>query len=80
MVSTIRFRSFKRVDLHNRKRYSTLIVIAAGIALIATHPRSVLVILAYSYLFSAFIGMAITKYSHRGVKGEPGTTPREGRS
>jgi CDP-diacylglycerol--serine O-phosphatidyltransferase len=80
MVSTIRFRSFKRIDLHHRKRYTSLILIAAGIALIATHPRSVLVVLAYSYLFSAFIGMAITKYGNRGGKDEPGLTVPEARS
>ena len=38
-------------------------LIAAGIVLIATHPRFVLVVLAYSYLASAFIGMAITRLS-----------------
>src|SRR6266849_7024057 len=60
MVSTIRFRSFKTIDLRTRRPYSVLLVIAAGIMLITTHPRFVLVLLAYSYLASAFVGMAIT--------------------
>jgi CDP-diacylglycerol---serine O-phosphatidyltransferase len=61
MVSTIRFRSFKTIDLQSRRSYSVVILLAAGIALIATHPRGVLVVLAYSYLASAFVGMAISR-------------------
>src|SRR4051812_9833404 len=66
MVSTIRFRSFKTIDLQSRRPYTVLIPIAAGIMLIATHPRFVLVALAYSYLASPFVGMAIMRFRHRG--------------
>jgi CDP-diacylglycerol---serine O-phosphatidyltransferase len=66
MVTTIRFRSFKSIDLQTRRPYSVLILLAAGIVLITTHPRSVLVVLAYSYLASAFVGMAVTRFRHRG--------------
>ena len=34
---------------------------------IATHPQWTLVVIAYSYLASAFIGMAITRFKHRGA-------------
>jgi CDP-diacylglycerol--serine O-phosphatidyltransferase len=61
MVSTIRFRSFKSIDLHSRRSYTVVLLLAAGIALIATHPRVVLVVLAYSYLASAFVGLAISR-------------------
>src|SRR5206468_5515715 len=37
MVSTIRFRSFKTIDLRTRRPYTVLLLIAAGIVLIATH-------------------------------------------
>ncbi len=50
MVSTIRFRSFKTLDLQKPRPYTVLILIAAGITLITTHPRFVLVLLAYAYL------------------------------
>ena len=40
MVSTIRFRSFKTIDLHVRRSYTILIVIAAALVLITTHPGS----------------------------------------
>jgi hypothetical protein len=44
---------------------------AAGITLIATHPRIVLVVLAYSYLASAFVGMAVSKLRHRDGSAAP---------
>ena len=66
MVSTIRFRSFKSIDLQSRRSYTVVILLAAGIALIATHPRVVLVVLAYSYLASAFVGLAISRLRKAG--------------
>ena len=66
MVSTIRFRSFKTIDLQSRRPYTVLLLIAAAIMLITTHPRFVLVAMAYTYLASAFIGMAVTRFRHRG--------------
>jgi CDP-diacylglycerol--serine O-phosphatidyltransferase len=74
MVSTIRFHSFKTIDLQARRPYSVLLIIAAGIMLIATHPRFVLVLLAYTYLASPFIGMAITRLRRRGGRETPGGT------
>jgi CDP-diacylglycerol--serine O-phosphatidyltransferase len=71
MVSTIRFRSFKTFDLQSRRPYSVLILIAAGIVAIWAHPRAVLVVMAYSYLASAFIGIAITRFRHRGGRSAP---------
>jgi CDP-diacylglycerol--serine O-phosphatidyltransferase len=76
MVSTIRFRSFKTLDSQNRRPYTVLIFVAAGIMLIATHPRIVLVAMAYSYLASAFIGMAISRFRHRGAPAVAGADPR----
>ena len=70
MVSTIRFRSFKTIDLQSRRPYTVLIFIAAGIMAIATHPQFVLVAMAYSYLASAFVGMAISRMRHRGDQGQ----------
>src|SRR5213593_2270375 len=60
MVSTIRFRSFKTIDLQRRWSYTVLLLIAFGIVAVATHPKAVLVVLAYSYLISAFVEMALT--------------------
>ena len=66
MVSTIRFRSFKTIDLQMRRPYTVLLLVAAGITAVATHPRFVLVAIAYAYLSSAFIGLALTRFRHRG--------------
>src|SRR6058998_3953373 len=65
MVSTIRFRSFKTLDLRARQPYTVLLFIAAGIILIATHPQVMLVVIAYGYLASAFIGLAISRFKRR---------------
>jgi CDP-diacylglycerol--serine O-phosphatidyltransferase len=74
MVSTIRFRSFKSIDLQSRRSYTVVILLAAGIALIATHPRVVLIVLAYSYLASAFVGLAISRF-RRGGHAVEATSP-----
>jgi CDP-diacylglycerol---serine O-phosphatidyltransferase len=67
MISTIRFRSFKTIDLQAPRPYTVLLLIAGAIVAVATHPRFVLVVLAYSYLASGFIGMAITRFRRRGA-------------
>jgi CDP-diacylglycerol---serine O-phosphatidyltransferase len=67
MVSTIRFRSFKTIDSRARRPYTVLIFVAAGIVLIATHPQAILLAIAYSYLASGFIGLAISRFRRRGA-------------
>lgn len=69
MVSTIRYRSFKTFDLRARKSYRNLILMALVIAAIATHPQISLVVMAYAYLMSAFIGLAWTKFQRRESQG-----------
>jgi CDP-diacylglycerol--serine O-phosphatidyltransferase len=67
MVSTIRFRSFKTFDLGTRRPYRMLIIVAVGIFAIVSVPHLVLVIMAYTYLASAFIGLAITRLRRKGA-------------
>jgi CDP-diacylglycerol--serine O-phosphatidyltransferase len=69
MVSTIRFRSFKNVDLQSRRSAPILVLFAVGIALLASHPQIVLMTMAYTYLASAFIEMAWHKMRRRGDAG-----------
>ena len=66
MVSTIRFRSFKTVDLEARRSYKVPLAVAIGFFAIATYPRPALVVLAYAYLISAFVGLAWTRLRRRG--------------
>jgi CDP-diacylglycerol--serine O-phosphatidyltransferase len=65
MVSTVRYRSFKTLDLGARRSYRGLILMALVMAAIATHPQLSLVVLAYTYLASAFIGLAWTRLRRR---------------
>jgi CDP-diacylglycerol--serine O-phosphatidyltransferase len=65
MVSTIRFRSFKTLDLQSRRSYPVLFLFAVGLALLASRPEWVLVAMAYTYLASAFVGMAWSKIRKR---------------
>jgi len=50
MVSTVRFRSFKNLDLKARRKYPVLLLVALGLVLLAARPELVLVVLAYGYL------------------------------
>jgi CDP-diacylglycerol--serine O-phosphatidyltransferase len=61
MVSTIRYRSFKSIDLGTKRSYRGLILLAALIAAVASQPHEVLLAMAYAYLASAFIGLALNR-------------------
>lgn len=71
MVSTIRFRSFKTIDLQTRRSYKILLVVAITFFAIATEPKWTLVALAYGYLVSAFVGMARLRLRRRGAPVAP---------
>ncbi|HVC18535.1 MAG TPA: CDP-diacylglycerol--serine O-phosphatidyltransferase [Vicinamibacterales bacterium] len=79
MVSTVRFRSFKQIDLQARRPYTILLLIAAGLVFITMNPRYVLVLLAYAYLASAFVGLAATRLRRRS-RGGPSDDQGDGRS
>ena len=55
MVTTLRFRSFKDINLGHRRTYVPLIAMAAIIAGITAHPPYVLAAMAYTYLASGLI-------------------------
>ena len=66
MVSTIRFRSFKNLDLQARRPYTVLIAIALLFAFVFAHPALTLVTISYTYLLSAFVEMIVHRVRHRG--------------
>jgi CDP-diacylglycerol--serine O-phosphatidyltransferase len=83
MVSTVRFRSFKTFDLGTRRPYRMLIIVAVGIFAIVSVPHLVLVVMAYTYLASAFIGLALTRLRRKGAEPAVEGTPQaqdEGRA
>jgi CDP-diacylglycerol---serine O-phosphatidyltransferase len=55
MVSTIRFRSVKAMDVGWRRSPIVLLIGAIVIAAIASHPRIALVVMSYSYVLAALI-------------------------
>jgi CDP-diacylglycerol--serine O-phosphatidyltransferase len=71
MVSTIRFRAFKNIDLAARRKYPVLLLVAVGIAAIAAHPELVLVVMAYTYLVSGFVELAWHRFHRRSSHDEP---------
>jgi len=71
MVSTIRFRAFKNIDLAARRKYPILLLLAVGIAAIAAHPELVLVVMAYTYLLSGFVETAWHRFHRRPGHEEP---------
>lgn len=71
MVSTLRFRSVKAIDVGWRRSYVALFVAAVVIALVAVNPRIALVALAYTYLASALVGWVVTRVRRRGSEHPP---------
>jgi CDP-diacylglycerol--serine O-phosphatidyltransferase len=67
MISTIRYRSFKTLDLGTRRSYRNLILIALVMAAIATHPQITLVVISYTYLISGLIGAAWSRFHRKGA-------------
>jgi len=57
MVSTIRFRSFKTIDLHARRSYKVVGLVAVAFAAIQIRPAVLLIVLSYTYLLSGFVGL-----------------------
>jgi CDP-diacylglycerol--serine O-phosphatidyltransferase len=55
MVSTIRFRSVKAIDVGWHRSYLGLFGLAVGLALVASQPRIALVALAYAYTLGALV-------------------------
>jgi CDP-diacylglycerol---serine O-phosphatidyltransferase len=71
MVSTIRFRSFKNLDLQARRPYTVLIAIALFFAFIFAHPARTLLVISYAYLLSAFIEMIVHRVRRRDHESAP---------
>ncbi len=77
MVSRIRFRNIKTVIPEGLRSSLSLLVIAAVIAAIAVHPQGVLFAMAYLYLASGLVGLALARFKHHHVPSTPATEPVE---
>ncbi len=76
MVSTIRFQSFKTFDLGIRRGFRGLMLVAAFIALLVAYPHELLIVIAYAYFASGFIGELVAKIT--GKKPDPAEVETEG--
>jgi CDP-diacylglycerol---serine O-phosphatidyltransferase len=65
MVSTVRFRSVKAIDLGWRRSYLPLFIAAVGLALVATRPRLALVVMAYTYTLFGLLNWVLSKTRRR---------------
>jgi CDP-diacylglycerol--serine O-phosphatidyltransferase len=65
MVSTLRYRSFKGLDLRTRRSYIAILGIALAFLLVALHPEWVLLAGASVYSLSGPVGYAATLLSRR---------------
>jgi CDP-diacylglycerol--serine O-phosphatidyltransferase len=75
MVSTIRFRSFKTLNFGHWPSIMPVFAVALIITLIAAEPRSMLMILAYGYLLSAFVGHVLSRFRSRPAEDPPAASP-----
>ena len=71
MVSTVRFRSFKNLDLQARRKYPVLLLVALGLVLLAAQPELVLVVLAYGYLGATCVEVVWHRLHRRTGHEEP---------
>ncbi len=65
MISTIRFRSVKAIDVGWRRSYLTLFLAAVAISLVALHPRVALVVASYAYTVGALVFWAYGRLRKR---------------
>jgi CDP-diacylglycerol--serine O-phosphatidyltransferase len=70
MVSTIRFRSLKSINMGWQRSYVGLFVAAIGLALIVSQPRLALLIMAYSYVLGALLFWVIGRLHRRPAAAE----------
>src|SRR5689334_57327 len=69
MVSTIRFYSFKTLDLQSRRAYPVLALLALGLALLSAH-EIMLVVISYAYMMSGPVMWAWSRVRRHGHEEE----------
>ncbi len=77
MVSTIRYRSFKTIDLQARRPYKILLAVIILFFAITAKAHWTLLVIAYGYLVSAFVGMAKSRLRRRGTPAAPVAPDRQ---
>lgn len=60
MVSRVRYRSFKDLDLRSRRSYTVVLPIAAGLVAVMTHPKGAILVLSATYLASGLVTLLVS--------------------
>jgi CDP-diacylglycerol--serine O-phosphatidyltransferase len=76
MVSTIRFRSVKAMDVGWRRSPLVLLIGAVVIAAIASHPRIALVVMSYTYVLLAIVMFVYSRIRRRPASVPPPAPPQ----
>lgn len=71
MVSRVRYRSFKDIDLRSRRPFRTIVLIALAFAAIALNPAVAISTLAFLYVLSGPISFLISSFSKLNVPARP---------
>lgn len=80
MVSRLRYRSFKDIDLRSRRPFRSVLLIAATIAVIAMHPQLAILLISLAYTISGPAAQLafLRRWPARPVHEDPtAETPRE---
>ncbi len=80
MVSRIRYRSFKEVDIRERIHFVTVLAVALGFALVATDPALLLCFVFVAYALSGPVETAVQVRRARRVRRRRGGAPSERRT
>lgn len=83
MVSRVRYRSFKDLDLRNRRSYTVVLPLAAGLVAVMTHPKGALLVMSATYLVSGLAALAVSLVERRGLRAavrrsDPDEVPQDG--
>ena len=76
MVSTIRFRSIKAIDVDKRRPYRLMLLGVIALAAIATHPRIALVVLSYTYVLVSLVVFVYGRLRRRSSPTPPADAAR----
>lgn len=71
MVSTLRYRSFKDLDLKERRSPKVIFLVALVLVLVALHPPTVLLAAAVTYAFSGPLAFTLDKMGLQKKSAEP---------
>jgi CDP-diacylglycerol--serine O-phosphatidyltransferase len=75
MVSRLRYRSFREIDLRNRRSYFWVLPLAAVLVAVALEPTGVLFVICSAYLLSAptvYLWSLVARHRPAASAGEPG--------